>query len=271
MHQLRAVEQRLFNESKSPRNDTVDDDDDSGDDIDADNREILSRNECGAPSNVLKCCVCKSRDLNSDPAIQCDVRDGWFHPSCVKQKFDVEVPVSAFSEGVVWACPPCGKSSCGPTPGRQASTCVKCGSRKECDECAKKPRGRDVKAPCSHWTQCHVGGGWFHNDCISMSDAALENMYEIEDGPYTCLYCSIGLVRPPNEHWPPPGVPMYDVVELWSDRVDSIWAAVLKSYEDIDSDILRRGFETKTAVLREILNAKGGNNFPTPHWRKRKK
>ena len=64
---------------------------------------------------------------------------------------------------------------------------------------------------------------------------------------------------------------MYDVVELWSDRVDSIWAAVLKSYEDIDSDILRRGFETKTAVLREILNAKGGNNFPTPHWRKRKK
>ena len=76
MHQLRAVEQRLFNESKSPRNDTVDDDDDSGDDIDADNREIPSRNECGVPSNVLKCC--KSRDLNSDPAIQCDVRDGWF-------------------------------------------------------------------------------------------------------------------------------------------------------------------------------------------------
>jgi hypothetical protein len=60
-------------------------------------------------------------------------------------------------------------------------------------------------------------------------------------------------------------------VTLWADNGDSITAAVALAMQDMKSETIARAFECKTANMREIVKAEGGNNFKTPHFRSRKR
>jgi hypothetical protein len=50
-------------------------------------------------------------------------------------------------------------------------------------------------------------------------------------------------------------------VTLWADNAESITAAVALAMQDMKSETIARAFECKTANMREIVKAEGGNNF----------
>ena len=138
-----------------------------------------------------------------------------------------------------------------------------------------------MRVQCEHWIQCQSRRGWFHTTCLpagAVDDGVGEDSEGAEDDEemmedldtWDCHICrAIGVkdrrgVRDRNDP------DRFKNVTLWADNADSITAAVALAMKDMKSETIARAFECKTANMREIVKAEGGNNYKTPHFRSRK-
>ena len=60
------------------------------------------------------------------------------------------------------------------------------------------------------------------------------------------------------------------VPQVRSFKLDEFWKQILKAWADYPSDVLDKIFDTKRAVVKCIIDAKGENTYKLPHTKKRK-
>jgi hypothetical protein len=245
---------QLANEKKRPAND----DDEGEEDV------VLPKVRCGdkrllqGVNETLARCVKCNDHVEGTPAIKCSSRGGWFHVECLRKA----PPKKATNNvGVFWACDECFNAGClASVPGRSDDACVVCGTRDACRNCVD----RDVE--CEHWIQCESGEGFYHACCAGVDD---DDLYVKNWVCRLCLETGKNVEREVEvaPDWPPAGQPAYKYVDIWYDTTDSVLGAVMKAWNMISGEKVKRLFETKAVMIREIIKARGGNNFKTPHWR----
>jgi hypothetical protein len=248
----------------------------------------VDRNQCGLRNLAHSCTLCGAKDNDDDDEvwIQCAGRYGFYHLKCLNNVAyqaahdDARRKIDADEHD--WLCPFCRVAGCEPI-GRLRDACVTCGSRQPCADCRAGARGqRDVRGQCEHWIQCQSRRGWFHTTCLpagAVEDGVGEESEGAEDDDemmeyldtWDCHICrAIGVkdrrgVRDRNDP------DRFKNITLWADNADSITAAVALAMQEMKSETIARAFECKTANMREIVKAEGGNNFKTPHFRSRKR
>ena len=56
--------------------------------------------------------------------------------------------------------------------------------------------------------------------------------------------------------------------QVRSFKLDEFWKQILKAWADYPSDVLDKIFDTKRAVVKCIIDAKGENTYKLPHAKK---
>lgn len=231
--------------------------------------------------------------------ITCKVRGTSYHVHCLRAK-GMEVPRTSKGQAS-WACRDCLSCGC-KFPRFDRNRCIRCNS-KDCSLCST-PEGKgvvraassapssqspenvvresanadDAEAECEHWIRCDLRGGRFHRDCLTDDEKQrLDTDESIDDlGRWTCPVCE--KAHPLEE--PPSGFVrtwdgevefvdkenMYKYTTVWGSSKDNIWKAVVAAYNTMPADTARRIFETKTQVMRKIVEHEGGN-FKMFHYR----
>jgi hypothetical protein len=231
-----------------------DDAEDEGDGRQPQRRTVPLRCKPEATRARALCGGCRQAVSDNDErAVQCDVRNGWWHLQCV----DEVVGTDLYVRGVLpdldsdepWVCPQCSMHLCR-NDDRTNNLCLLCW----------KPSARNGDSMGTDMIVCEgPGGGLFHKSCAGYDEEEMENLDD-----WYCLACE--KVRDQE----------FDKVEDLEERPvgghdpRALYQAVTYALGTISTDVFRRGFESRREIIKKVLEVDGANTYNL-HWRGRRK
>lgn len=255
-----------------------------------------------------RCSICNGKERNltqyGKEWIACKSRRSWYHLACLRAK-EIDVPQGALMrETQWWMCPDCTAYGCR-FPRFHVDRCIRCDQRtcRVCDEKSKSNAesarfsgsspssleesrasgGGNVEetAECSHWVRCDYRGGRFHSYCLTeLEERTFRDALDAGE-EWECPTCEraervveeqLGFVV--NEKgervMPVDDSDCFKYCNVWSNSKDSICKAVFQVFDELKSETISAIFETKTQMLKKIIEVQGGNDFKMFHFRKRR-
>ncbi len=183
-------------------------------------------------------------------AVQCELRFGWWHLSCVKELIGAELYPRAVTPDLksadVWICPQCSMHLCR-NDDRTSNLCLICW----------KPSQRNGNDMGGDMICCdNGGGGLFHKKCVNYNE---EDAAQVEN--WFCSACDT-LVGDED-------VALEDLESrpISGNNVDALLKAVELSFDEVPYESFVRGFETRRMFIQRVLESKGDNNYEM-HWRR---
>jgi hypothetical protein len=231
----------------------VDDDNDSDGEDDAPSSQRTVPLRC-KPEGTRKRALCAGCGVavkeTDKTAVQCELRFGWWHLSCVKELVDTELHPRAVAPDLkspdVWICPQCSMHLCR-NDDRTLNLCLICW----------KPSQRSGNDMGGDMICCDSGGGGlFHKKCVDYNE---EEAAQVEN-----WYCSACDTLVDDEY-----VALEDLESrpISGNNVDALKKAVELSFDEVPYESFVRGFETRRMFIQRVLDSKGDNGYEM-HWRR---
>lgn len=187
-------------------------------------------------------------------AVQCELRFGWWHLACVKELIGnplyerAKVP-NLRSDDEIWICPQCSMHLCN-NDDRTSNLCLVCW----------QPSNRNGDDMGSDMICCDSdAGGLFHKKCVDYDeDDAFEHDH------WYCAACDT-LIEDQYK-----GLDEIEDRPISGNNVQALKRAVDYALYEVPLKSFVRGFETRRAIIKKVLEAEGKNNYDM-HWRKEAK
>jgi hypothetical protein len=195
-----------------------------------------------------KCPSCSKVVKPADEFCECSFRGGRWHMVCAQIEWKQDRTLQLDQPGRdSWVCSQCAHHLC---QNHNTAVCVKCG----------KPSARSGDEMGTDMVACDsIYGGLFHKSCVDYVEADEEEMNDF----WYCQVCNTFL---PDEQ----EAYCHELPEdMSSASVPALRAAVEASIQQIAESKIKRGFETRKAIVKKVLDDNGGNTF-TLHWRREK-
>jgi hypothetical protein len=251
-------------ESEREDDEHFDDDDEAGDEFLVRRVPLrcgMSRFKRNGDAQVAKCPGCQKVVKENDrTATQCDMRNSWWHASCVDALLETRGYERAMGTDVgkdePWVCPQCMHHLCR-TDSRSRDLCLKCGM----------PSARSGNAGYDMVTcdsECH---GLFHRKCVEYDE---EREDDEGNEAWYCPACSLVPEEEEEDEVDGEDGPEIEEHVCHENSVLGVLAAIDKSLERLPRDAFVRGFESRRVFLQKIVDAEGGNDYDM-HYRGERK
>ena len=204
----------------------------------------------GRPSKSSLCPACLRVVKETDQATQCDLRQGWWHDTCVdrlrqKPAYFRALPSAGVAKDRLWICPQCSHHLCR-NDDLSSGLCLVCGL-------PSTQTDVDDMVSCSS-----AHRGLFHKSCLSESQLT---EISLNQDSWLCMACA-AFADSPDANF----VDDLRHESMSRATVASLEMAVRAAFDELSRISLEKGFETRRAVMQKIVESEGGNTYDL-HWR----